>query len=132
MTDLALHIAPNGPDVEIRATVDGETHTVLITPTEAYTLATFAEWLLDEREPDLPSTFQNLPDHVAVNLDEEPCTSCLVPHDRPILLISVAHGEALSAVSVIELTHPLDVSAFPTYLTTSAVNAAMYQEPTNV
>lgn len=128
----ALQIYSCGPDVEIRTTVDGETHLTLITPREAYTLATFAEWLLDERDAEMPSTFANLPDHVAVEATSEPCHDCPVPHERPVLLFSVAVGEALEDVRVVEMSHPIDLHNLPVFLITAAVLANAYEEPTHV
>lgn len=132
MTAPALQIYQDGPDVEIRVTVDGETHLVLITPREAYTLATFADWLLDPRDVDMPSTFANLPDHVAVEGTSELCQDCPTEHYRPVLLFSVAIGEALADVVVVEMSHPVDLNNLPRFLITAALKAHSYEEPNHV
>lgn len=120
----ALQIFTADGDVELRVTVDDETHTAVITPREAYTLATFVDWLYDEDEPDMPSTFVNLPDNVAVDLGWEPCPTCAHSHDRPVLYVSVSVGEGLEDVRVVELRHSADFRSLPYFLNFAAANAA--------
>lgn len=127
----ALQIFQNGPTVEIRVTADGETHLIPITPREAYTLATFTEWLYDETGREMPSTLANLPDHVAVDLGSEVCPSCPTPHERPVLYFAAAIGEGLADVHTVELRHPLDLRGLPVFLFTAAV-AADPLEPNHV
>lgn len=127
-----LQIFHEGPHVEITITTGGESHASRITPREAYTLATFADWLCDENEPDAPSTFLQLPDHVAVDVTAELCTACPVSHNRPVLHVAVSVGEGLSDVRRVELKHPDDLRAFPAYLIAAALAAYDFEEPTHV
>lgn len=119
----ALQIFTANGDVELRFTPDVETHTIRITPREAYTLATFVDWLYDEDEPDMPSTFVNLPDSVAIDLGWEPCPSCPTPHERPVVYVSASVGEGLGDVRVVELRNRDDFRNLPYFLNFAAANA---------
>ena len=127
-----LQIFQEGPDVEIRITVDDETHSASITPREAYTLATFIEWLTGPEGRDMPSTFANLPDHVAADLSDEVCPDCPTEHLRPVLFFAIATGEGLAEVEVIELRHPDDFRNLPYFLNFAALAAHTFEEHPNV
>lgn len=131
MTVHPLQIFTNGPTVEVRITVNDETSLSVLTPREAYTLATFTEWLYDEGR-ETPSTLPNLPDHLAVDMGEEDCQSCLTPHKRPVVYVAASVGGRLNDVRTVELRNPADLNALPYYLNAAAVAANTFEEPTHV
>lgn len=128
----AIQIFTNGPTVEIRVTAEETTHLVPITAREAYTLATFAEWLYDVSDREMPSTLANLPDHVAVELGSESCPDCPTPHERPVLYFAASIGEGLADVLTVELRNPADLVSLPHLLFTAAILASTPEEPHRV